>query len=60
MARGILVPQPGVEPAPFVLKTQSLNRWTIGEAVNHNSEEASQSYTQCSYPSSALGMQPPP
>ena len=31
MARGILVSQPGIEPAPLVLKTQNLNHWTMGK-----------------------------
>ena len=31
MARGILVPQPGTEPAPRAGGAQSLNHWTIGE-----------------------------
>ena len=30
-ACGILVPQPGVEPAPPVVEVQSLNHWTAGE-----------------------------
>ena len=30
-ACGILVPQPGVEPAPPVVEVQSLNHWRAGE-----------------------------
>ena len=31
MACGILVPQPGFEPAPPALEAQSLNHWTARE-----------------------------
>ena len=31
---GILVPWPGIEPAPPALEAQSLNHWTAGE-VQH-------------------------
>ena len=31
MACGILVPQPGIEPAPPALEARSLNHWTTGE-----------------------------
>ena len=31
VACGILVPKPGMEPAPFAAKTQSLNHWTTRE-----------------------------
>ena len=31
MAGGILVPQPGIKPAPTALEVWSLNRWTIKE-----------------------------
>ena len=31
MARGILVPQPRMEPEPPALEVQSLNHWTTGE-----------------------------
>ena len=30
-ASGILVPQPGIEPAPPVLGARSLNHWTARE-----------------------------
>ena len=30
-ARGILVPQPGIEPAPPAVKAWSLNHWTSRE-----------------------------
>ena len=33
-ACGILVPQPGIEPAPFALKAQTLNHWPNGEVPN--------------------------
>ena len=32
VAYGILVPQPGIEPAPPALEGQSLNHWTTREA----------------------------
>ena len=32
MARGILVPQPGIEPAPLAVEVWSLNHWTTREA----------------------------
>ena len=28
MVCGLLVPQPGIEPTPSAMKTQSLNPWT--------------------------------
>ena len=28
---GILVPQPGIEPLPLTVETQSLNHWTTRE-----------------------------
>ena len=31
MACGILVPQPGIEPAPPAVEARSLNRWTMKE-----------------------------
>ena len=31
MACGILVPQPGIEPAPLALKARSPNHWTARE-----------------------------
>ena len=31
MARGILVPLPGIEPAPPAVEAQSLNHWTARE-----------------------------
>ena len=31
MARGILVPQPGIEPVPLALEAPSLNHWTTRE-----------------------------
>ena len=31
MACGILVPQPGIEPAPLALEVQNLNHWTARE-----------------------------
>ena len=31
MACAILVPQPGIEPAPLVVKAQSPNHWTARE-----------------------------
>ena len=32
VARGILVPQPGIEPAPLAVEVWSLNHWTTREA----------------------------
>ena len=32
--RGILVPQPGIEPMPLALGAQSLNHWTAKEVLN--------------------------
>ena len=34
MACGILVPPPGIEPAPPALETRSLNHWTAREVLN--------------------------
>ena len=34
MARGILVPQQQIEPAPPALQAQSLNHWTTREVLN--------------------------
>ena len=39
MACGILVPQPGVKPAPFALEAQSFNHWTTGEVHWPSSNE---------------------
>ena len=36
VACGILVPRPGIEPAPPALKAQSLNRWTAREVRRHH------------------------
>ena len=33
MACGILVPRPGIEPAPPAVKEWNLNHWTIREVV---------------------------
>ena len=33
MACGILVPQPGIEPMPSAMETQSPNHWTAREFV---------------------------
>ena len=32
---GILVPQPGMEPAPPALEVQNLNHWTPGKLPDH-------------------------
>ena len=32
---GILVPQPGTEPTPPALETQTLNHWTAREVLSH-------------------------
>ena len=34
-ACGILVPQPGIEPAPPAVEAQSLNHWTAREVLGH-------------------------
>ena len=35
VACGILVPQPGIEPAPPAVEAQSLNHWTAREVPIH-------------------------
>ena len=35
MARGILVPQPGIEPMPPVVEAWGLNHWTAREVPAH-------------------------
>ena len=37
MARGLLVPQPTMEPAPLALEAQSPNHWTTREVPNLDS-----------------------
>ena len=39
MARGILVPQPGIEPVPAAVKAWSLNHWTTREVLNGTFKE---------------------
>ena len=40
MAYGILVPQPGIEPAPLGLELGSLNHWATKEAPTLHSYRA--------------------
>ena len=40
MACGILVPRPGIEPAPPALEAQSLNHWTAREAPQASFENS--------------------
>ena len=35
VARGILVPQPGIEPVPPAVEVQSLNHWTTREVPHY-------------------------
>ena len=36
-ARGILAPQPGMEPAPPTWEGEALNPWTTSEILKHTS-----------------------
>ena len=38
VARGILVPRPGIEPTPPAMQVQSLNHWTSREVLISASE----------------------
>ena len=35
LACGIFVPRPGIEPAPWAVKAQSLSHWTIGSSLRY-------------------------
>ena len=35
LARGIVVPRPGIEPMPLAVKARSPNHWTIRESLQH-------------------------
>ena len=35
VARGILIPPPGIEPVPPALEAQSLNHWTAREVPDY-------------------------
>ena len=39
MPRGILVPRPGIKPAPLALEVQSLNHWTAREVPGSSPTE---------------------